>query len=408
VLAPMGFDASVLAMNLVTGIVVARALGPSGRGELATILLLSQIAGWVFSMGSSEAIAYRVARRPADASRLITTWLGVSVPMALAAIAVALLLLPTMFAAQTPEALDLARLYLAAVILIAFQGVFTGILLGDHDFLFYNIVRFVSPAFVAGSYLVLWGLGALSVEWALFINASAGGIALAISTIRSTRRHGIGPFDWGLLRGTISYGARAHLGSLAGLVNTRLDLLVMPAFLTAASIGLYSVAINVASIIGTLTNTIAILVMPVAARDRSKSARAVIKTMHATLLIGVSIAIPLAILAEPALGLVYGADFEAAATAMRILLVAEVVHAMETVLWSGLLAANRPLLSSVAAGPGVIFTVVGLVLVLGGGGGIVAAALVSTVVYSLVFVISAVLYKRVAGIGWIDFVRPPA
>ena len=61
--APMSFDAAILVTNLATGIIVARALGPSGRGELAATLLVTQIAAWIFSMGSSEAISYFQARR---------------------------------------------------------------------------------------------------------------------------------------------------------------------------------------------------------------------------------------------------------------------------------------------------------------------------------------------------------
>ena len=132
-----------------------------------------------------------------------------------------------------------------------------------------------------------------------------------------------------------------------------------------------------------------------------------IRTLQVVLLIGVAIAIPLAGLAEFALGIVYGADFEGAATALRILLPGVVLDAAAMVLWSGLLAANRPLISSVAAIPAAIITVVGLVLFLKEGG-IDVAAIVSTCAYTVVFVISVILYKGVAKIEWRQFLTPPS
>jgi hypothetical protein len=140
-LAPVGFDALVLATNLVTGVIVARALGPEGRGELTAILILTQLAGWVFSLGSTEGITFRLARHPEDGARLLGSWLAVSLPLAIAAVGVGELLLPTLFAAQTESALSLARIYLLTATLQIIHLVVTAILLGDQDFHFFNFTR---------------------------------------------------------------------------------------------------------------------------------------------------------------------------------------------------------------------------------------------------------------------------
>lgn len=407
VLAPMGFDASILLLNLTTGIIVARALGPSGRGEIAAILLVAQLAVWFFSGGATEAVGFRLARHPDDGPRLLGTWLAIGVPLSLLAIGVAELALPVLFSAQTPDTIALGRIYVAIVPLMMLQAAQNGMLLGSHDFLFYNLTRFAQPAVVAAGYLALWAVGALSVELALTINAIATGTGFAVAGVRLLLKQGIGPPSRKLARETLSFGLRTHMGSMAGLVSARLDLLIVPAFLGAAAVGLYSVATNVTSIISTLTATIATLVMPVAARRHSQSPRTVVRTLQVVLLIGTAIAIPLAVLANIALDVVYGADFEGAATALRILLPGVVLSAAAMVLWSGLIAANRPLLSSVSAIPAALLTVVGLVLFLEEGG-IDAAAIVSTCAYATLFVISLFLYKRVAKLEWRHFIDPPA
>lgn len=406
-LAPVAFDGLILSLNMVTGIIVARALGPSGRGELAIVLMLAQMGAWLFSLGATEGVAFRLSRHPEDGGRLLGSWLALSIPLSLLAIAIGELLVPILFAAQTDNAIHLAQIYLAVVSLLVIQAILNGILLGDQDFRLYLVIRLIPPLLLATSYVVLWASGNLSVEFALAVNAAAAAAGVIVAAVRALSRHGLGPPDLPLLRGSLWYGIRAHGGSIAGLVNTRLDIIIIPAFLSAASVGLYSVATNVTSIIATLTGTVALLAMPVAARRQKGSARTIVRTLHATLAIGLVIAIPLELLADFALSLIYGSEFGAAATALRILLPGSVLDAGAVVLWSGLMAANRPFLSSAAAGPAALLTIVGLVLFLESGG-ITAAAIVTSVAFSLVFVISIVLYRRVAGLRWIDFIRVPA
>jgi O-antigen/teichoic acid export membrane protein len=406
VLAPMGFDASILVVNLLSGIAIARALGPAGRGEIAAILLLTQLCVWFFSGGATEAVAFRLARRPAEGPKLLGTWLAIGVPLGILAIVVGELALPILFSAQTSEAILLGRIYLGIVLVMLLQVVQYGMLLGSHDFFFYNVVRLLQPALISAAYLACWIFDVLSVEGALVINAVAIGIAFIAAAFRLLQRQGVERPDRALMRETVSFGLKAHMGTIAGLVNARLDLMIVPAFLSAASVGLYSVATNVTSIIITLTTTIATIVMPVAARREKQSPGTVIRTLQVVMLIGVAIALPLAGIADFALGIVYGSEFEGASTALRILLPGVVLDAAAMVLWSGLLAANRPLLSSVAAIPAAAITVGGLVLFLEDGG-IDVAAIVSTCAYTVVFVISVFLYKRVAGLSWRQFITPP-
>jgi enterobacterial common antigen flippase len=405
VLAPLGFDAAILVTNLATGIIVARALGPSGRGQLAATLLIVQMAAWLFGVANGESISYHQSRHPEDGPKLLSGWLIATPPLALIGIAVSVFALPALFAAQTHEATQTAQIYSAIIPLIAFQGVFNGMLLGDEDFFFYNVARFLFPALTALGYAIFWALGSFTVEMALIANAIAVVISLGAAAVRSLRRHGLAKPDWVLFRASFWYGAKAHAGSIAGLVNARLDLLIMPAFLAAASVGLYSVATNVSSIITTLVGTVALMVLPVAVR-RADSARQVILTLHATLGIAVAMAIPMAALAPFALKLIYGSEFGGAATSLRILLPGTVLQAGIMVLWSGLLAANKPLTVSVAVMPAAALTIGGLIIFLPTGG-IDAAAIVTSVAYASEFALMAYLYKRALGITWTHFLRPP-
>jgi len=406
ILAPISYDALMLVMNLITGVIVARTLGADGRGQLAATLVLVLTATWLFSVGSTEAISFHQAKNRRDAARLIGSWLAVVGVASVVAILVMELVLPVLFSAQTDSAIEVARWYIPLIAVSLAIAMYNGVLLGDEDFTAYNVLRAVIPVGIAIGYGILLLFDEFTVEGALVANGAATTVAALGMAWRTGRRHGIARPDIPLLRRTLWYGLRAHGGSIAGFVNARLDLLILPAFLAAESVGLYSVATNTTSIIGALTGTVAMFVLPVAARRKHGSARTVVKTLQATAMIGLVLAIPMIVLAQFGLELVYGEEFGQAATAMRIMLPGEVLDACSVVLWAGLLAANRPFLSSAAAGPGAVLTIVGLLLFLESGG-IDAAAIVSTSVHTLVFIVSISLYRHVQGLRWRDFLASP-
>src|ERR1700744_1957747 len=145
VIAPVSFAASILFINTITGVIVARSLGPSGRGELTATLTVVTIAGWLASMGARAAISYHQSQHPEHGPRLMASWLLATVPLSLVMLVVAEILLPTLFGAPTAEAIHVARIYAPLVLVNVISIVFVGILLGDQRFLGFNIVRLLIP-----------------------------------------------------------------------------------------------------------------------------------------------------------------------------------------------------------------------------------------------------------------------
>jgi O-antigen/teichoic acid export membrane protein len=407
VIAPVSFDASILFINTITGVIVARSLGPSGRGELTATLTVVTVAGWLASMGARAAISYHQSQHPEHGPRLMASWLIATVPLSLVTLVAAEIFLPTLFGAQTAEAIHVARIYAPLVLVNVISIVFIGILLGDQRFLAFNIVRLLIPVVTVLGYAIFLIAGDLTVITALISNGAALLASTAISAVLCFSKHGLERPSRTLMKTSLWFGIRAHGGDMAGFVSARLDLLIIPAFLTAASVGLYAVATSISSIIASLTGTIAVFALPVAARDITRASHTVIRAFQATLLIGGAMALVLILICEVAIRLVYGADFVGAAPPLRLMLPGELLEAASTVLWAGMLAANRPFLSTAAYLPSAIVTIVGLLIFLQAGGIMVAAG-VTTCAYTTSFVITVFLYRRVAGLEWRHFLRPPA
>jgi O-antigen/teichoic acid export membrane protein len=328
-------------------------------------------------------------------------------PLTLVAIALAQLLLPTIFAADGDRAIEIGRWFMFTIALGVGLELNYGLLLGTHDFVFYNAARFVQPFLAAVGMSVLWALGELTVVSALVTATVATGLVLSVGMARGLRRIGVGRPDLRLGLRTLWYGARGGGANLAAQVNGRLDVAMLPAFVAAGSVGLYSVATNVSLIVYQVTSTFAGVVLPAAARDPERGPAKVMGSLYATLAASALLALALALLAPWLLGLVYGDAFRDAAEPLRLLLPGAVLFAGSAIVGAGIYAEGRPFTATFPQLTGAVVTVVGLFVFLRIGG-ITAAALVSTASYATVFVVSLVAYKRIIGRPWRWFLPTPA
>jgi len=400
------FSALTLLANLVTGVVSARALGPSGRGVFVALTTVSQLSGLLFAMGVAQSLSYYIARRPQDAPALFTTWTAMLLPLTALAIAISELLLPTIFANDGQEAIDIGRWFMLSIVLVVGLELNYGLLLGSHDFFVYNVLRFVQPALTAVAFVVLWLLGELTVEVALIAAIAGTATAMLAGLARSFARVGVGPLDARLGLTSLWYGVRGQGSTVATNVTARLDVAMLPAFVTTANVGLYSVATNVSLIVHQLSNTFAGLVLPAAAGDPERGRFKVVGSLWASLVVAALLAAVLALFARPLIGLVYGDSFRDASEPLLLLLPGVVLFAGSSILAAGVYAAGRPFTATFAQLLGMAVTVVGLFVFLRSGG-ITAAAIVSTVSYATVFVAMLVAYRAVSDTPWRSFLPTP-
>jgi O-antigen/teichoic acid export membrane protein len=400
------FSALTLVANLATGVVSARALGPDGRGIAAALVTVLQLAGFVFAAGVAQSLSYFIARRPQDGSRLFTTWVLMLIPLAAVAIGVCQLLLPTIFA-NDDQAIEIGRWFLFAIALAMALELNYGLLLGAQDFVVYNALRFAQPMLIAVTYVVLWRLDRLTLNSALIVAGPLWpGVVLLVGLARSVARIGVGALDLRLGLSTLWYGVRGQGSTIASNVTARLDVAMLPAFVTTASVGLYSIATNVSLIVYQLSNTFAGIVLPAAAGDPRRGPVKIVGSLWASLAVAGVLALVVGLFARPLLGAVYGNDFRDAAEPLLLILPGAVLFAGASIATAGIYAAGRPFTATLTQVLGMVVTIVGLSVFLRSGG-ITAAALVSSASYAAVFLASVVAYKAVSGVPWRLFVPTP-
>ena len=387
-------SASIQLLNVVTGILLARTLGPTGRGALAAALLWPMLFGTVGLMGVMEAATYHAARRTASVATLVGSGLALVVAQAALFTALAALLLPVVLQNQSEEALTAGRIYLAYIPLNMAALFLAGILNGRRRFGRFQIVRILVIAITAVLLVALAAGDELTVHHAVLAYLAAMTLTLAVTVAFARAETGGLRFDRGVAQQMLGYGVRSHASTVSSQLNERLDQVVISIFLSSRSLGIYVIAVTLTSATYLVGMSASWVVLPQLAPldpgpERTTLARRYVQLTFAASLL---VSLPVALLAGPLIELFFGEAFSSATGPTRLLLLAVVLLSVNRVLEAVLRAVGRPLDAGVAELIALAATLAGLAALLPAFD-LMGAAAASLVAYG---VSSAWMSRRVA------------
>ena len=143
---------TVIALGgVVSGVLVARILGPAGRGDLAVILLCPGILGYVAALGSDIVLGRWVARDPENGKAAIAIATVLSFVYSAALLIALYPFLSALLPSDKQEIVAHAQLALLAVPALVFNLLLGGIALGAGKFWMFNFGRIS----VTGTYVAL-------------------------------------------------------------------------------------------------------------------------------------------------------------------------------------------------------------------------------------------------------------
>lgn len=387
------------ATGFVTGPLLARALGPSGRGELQAVLVPLSLVPIVFSFGIS-AYTYRMLPR----GRTVEEVLGsLGLPLLVLALIVA--------AAAVPLADGLApgRGTVRTFLTIGFlTAPFTFVVLLLSSSLsalerWRNVVAISMVPFAVSlvATIVLFAAGHLTVATASAI-AIVGSLLAAIPglpLLRGVRRP---VFRLSLAREGIKFGLKSWLGGLAQTANLRLDQLLMIAVVPPRQLGLYAVATTISGASGLVTGGLS---PPLMTRIASGERHLMPQAVRVTVMLTVALNLAIALITPVLLSVLFGPQFRGAIPMAMLLLAASVPLAGASVLSTALQGDGAPLVPTLGEGIALIVTVVGLLLLLAPLEAI-GAAIVSLAAYSASFIFQVVMAGRRLGVRRSEFLVP--
>ncbi len=366
------------ALGLLTGPLQARALGPSGRGELAAILAVGAYLPAIAALGLDFFVARESARgTPRTRGEALGT---AGVVTMLVGIVLALIGIPL----STWLADGHHTVHLFVLIIFLGQPIGMPLLLvywrviGMERWSLVMLARALPILLPAIVVIVLFLVHAMTVAAVATatIAASFVGILPALRALPPVSQL---RFRWSVLRSALSFGLPAWLGTLAVITNGRLDQLLMIALVSPRQLGLYAVAVTSTSLTGQITLALGSpMLSRIAGGDRGIVPRAVRTTILIVIVLNacVALAVPLVI------PLVFGASFSGAVTMSWILLVAALPLAITTVLSNCMVGDGLPGVPARGEILTLFITIPGLIIMVPRFGGL-GAAWVSLAAYTV-------------------------
>lgn len=376
--------------------ILARALGPEGRGELAALQSVLLLVTVVVAAGMPEAFALVRGRQAVGYYALVRRhWMLVTGSCAVGVIAV--LGLAPVFSGGSPAVADMLRATCWIVVPLVLIEVARGSCKGAARF---GALRNEQVVIGFGRLAVLVLLlvtGTLTVgsAYAATVGTAlvAGGFLLLAARVPNDgmERTPTPPPGRGAFRSLVT---RFSVGTIAMQANIRLDQAILLPVVGAHGLGLYAVAAAFAQIVGTLFFGVRNFLYGRLVRDDSMLVFRVLRVllMAQLLLVGVLMAA-----AGTVTDLLFGAEYDGGVTAMRVLLAGTVPINVSGLLTIHLATRDRAGRAALAEVLALVVTILGLLLV-APVYGVIGAAWVSVAAYSASATAMVVVTRRTSGV----------
>lgn len=394
----------ILILNTLTGVIIARHLGPEGRGEQAAMIMWTQLLSFMVTLGLPSSIVYLMKKKEEIEGSLYIAALWMCVFLGGLAVTVGLVFIPLWMDGYSSDTINFARW---ALILVPFglMGVVNNAVLQARDeYKLFNRIRYLPNVITL---VLLYGLVVTGS-----VNPFYTALAYIIPTIPMTmwitvRQLSIYKLkQTGLLqsaRKLSGYGIRSYGTDLAGTLSFYMDQVLVVGLLSPASLGIYLVALNLSKMLDIVQSSVVSVLFPQAASLQQIDAiELTLKVYRISSAITLCLGVMVIGTAPFALLLLYGNQFEAAIPVFRILIIQVAISSAAWTLAQGIMAIGKPgrvtLLKVLS-----LFMNVILINLLIPHMGIIGAAVALLISSIINFVIIIILYVMEYKVAWMAF-----
>jgi O-antigen/teichoic acid export membrane protein len=403
-----GTNVLLILLGLITGVVAARILGPTGRGELAAIQMWPSFLATIAMLGLPEALVYYSAQSSSQAGRYLGSAMTLGIVSCVPFALVGYLALPLLLSAQSVEVVTAARWYLLLLPLTVLMGIPYHVLRGRSDFATWNGLRLVPGIGWFALLLLAWLLHHTEPR---FLALGHLGVLLLLScpVIYIVFGRISGPVwpEFQFWKPLLRFGLPSVMSTVPNMLNLRLDQMLMASFLPAQTLGLYVIAVTWSSAVNPTLSALGAVLFPRITSQNTLEQKVKTFAQGARLAIVISaiIAFGVVLITPWLLPLLFGERFTAAIPAALILVLAAAILGINRVLEEGLRGFGHPGAVLQAELGGLVVTLIALLLLLQPLG-IIGAALASVIGYGSVMTLLIVQIRRLTQHSMISFLCP--
>lgn len=398
----------VILLSLFSVVILAKALGPEGRGILALLLIYPQLFISIAEGGMRQATVYYTGQQSISDARIF----GASIIYTLVSALIFSSLIVFMLSRSDDYDYTLPMMIAAALLLPVnlFMNAIRGVFLGKQHIRPFNTSQWLQKVVLVGLYAVLYALNLLTVETAVLCMLGAvllGFLPALVFFFRNLFVRMEFSLDalWRMVRKGAVFAAALFLIE----ANYKLDILLLGWLSSSAEVGLYAVAVSMGEMLWQLPAAVGLVVFSRSAnvKDPARWHGELARSVRISLWVTLLGALVLLIAAPLLFDILFGEDFSRAASMTLWLLPGLVLMVVFKLLNMDLAGKGKPqvslfiMLPALALNVGLNYL---LIPTLGGNG----AAIASTISYLMAASAMLLVFCRMHELRIRDFllIRP--
>jgi O-antigen/teichoic acid export membrane protein len=395
----------VLVLNVAGTVVIAHALGPTGRGAIAVAFSFTLLLIQFGNFGLITANPYFVVRDPTRVTSILnnTLWVAFGLGALLALVGLGLSeLFPNLLRGLSELEVVVVLIGVPAAL---GNTLLQSILLAEGRMPAYNAVEFtMAVAMFTGLAigLLAFSMGVLGAI-ALLVGVNVAG-TLAYYVLLRHHHPRLSAPDLRLLRSMLRYGGRIYLATLFAYMVWRVNLLFVNAELGGAAAGQYSIALAIAEGIHLLPTIVGLnLFARVAGGEGRGNTAAVFRTLALAYGLMCLLTIPFA---APGIHLLFGHAFDPAVSIYYWMVPAMFAYGMVGVLANHFAGTGFPREALLVWVPGLVVNFAIVAVFLPSGHDVNVAAISASIAYWIVLLLHMRLFAGEAG-GYRELIPQP-
>ena len=383
--------------GLITGILTARILGATARGELATVMLWPVILTNLGLLGCNWALAREVAAEPRKESDWILAAVAVGFVAACVCLAAGYWLVPYLLPADRRYLVSLVRVCLLSIPLGIFNQTLLAIEHGRMRWRRYNIVR---VSFFVFYVILICGIAVnrkSQLQWFVWAYLISHALTVIVRLVIQRESFTSGKFHVAKCFRLVRRGLPYFWATAANLLTLQVDKILVVSLMNAQAAGIYAVAVTFSSAQSSLGEALGITSFAFLSNEAScdRQGKILTETFRQATLTSAALGLLLCCFVPFLIGPLFGRQFIQAAWPALILTAAAALTTPSGILIQGLRGAGRPYpgLASQILGTGVLALSAGFLLPKFGLMGMAWAVVLSACfqIVLLVFAASALL-----------------
>ena len=256
-----GFNLAVTVAGSLSGLIIARATGPTVRGEYTAVTSWLGITLMIAELGQPIALCFYVAKDPRRARSYVATSRTLMISTGAVAVMAGMVLAPVLGRGH-PGLTTAYRIAFACLLISCVADSYTFALMG-HVLHLWNKARISQPLTALAAIMVLWRLGVLTLDAALLVLLGSLLAQLGWSYLACRRTQLVpGRFDARLVRPLVGYGSAQIVAVAPASVNAYLDQLVLSITVSPADLGRYSIAVSITLLPAPFVSAIGYVLFP--------------------------------------------------------------------------------------------------------------------------------------------------